>query len=412
MKMKFSDLFKNRRGSALLVALLVMGVLISISLALSALIFREARVSRDLIDSGQAYYAAESGVELALYGLNENLPGWQPTDGDQYKVVEVGDIGVVEYKVANRCKAFPCFDDDFEIDPDNPPEASAFYYTLDLNQSLTIPLFIVNDAGERMDVRNFTVEFWSSLKPSEHLNVKDASGEALAGWDILRWKILGIENGTNATESISDFTALSAMNDGTSTSAAIPSWFGTIACSNFNETGLRYLDSIECKNYAVKTIEQRFVEGQVAEVFSGSCKNDEAREYYDYHGEGDGRSVNSEDIRDCYRIKDFMNEHYLNYLTLTNLFNRGVLKPTLTVSEKDALSKLYVRVELFPDDVANPVGNETVREFADIKAHGYSGDTKQSVNVKIRKGSFMPVFNFSLYSTYKDGEIDYYGEGE
>lgn len=398
--MKFRDLFKNTKGSALLVALLVMGILMSISLALSTLILRESRVTKDLIDSGQAYYAAESAVELALYGLDKNLPGWQPTDDGSYKIVKVGDLGVAEYKVANRCKAFPCFDDDFEIDPDNPPDANAFYYTLDLNQSLTIPLFIVDNQGNTVNVKNFTVEFWSPLNPAEHLNVQGVDGVALSGWDILRWKILGIENDTNSTESISDFTALSAFNDGSLTNAKNPSWFGTTSCNDFDGSGLRYLDQIVCANYAVRN----------DEVFSGLCGNDEAREYYDYHGVGEGRSVNSEDISDCYRIKAFMDTHYLNYLTLTNLFNRGVLKPGLDVDMKDALSKLYVRVELFPEDVESNIDNQTVREFADITAHGYSGDTEQSINVKLRKGSFMPVFNFSLYSTYKDGTTEYYGE--
>jgi len=392
-----------------LVALLVMGVLISVSLALSTLIFREARVTKDLIDSGQSYYAAESGVELALYGLNKNLPGWQPTDGDQYKVIKVGGFGVAEYRVANRCKAFPCFDDDFEIDANNPPDATAFYYTLELNQSLTIPLFIVNDAGQRVDVKNFTVEFWSPLNPATDLNIQSLDGSALSGWDILRWKILGIEDGTNETESISDFTALSAFNDGSTTNAGKPSWFGTVSCSTFDGTGLRYLDDIRCVDYETRSAQARFVADQISEVFSGSCENDEAREYYDYHNSGDDRSVNTEDIIDCYSIKTFMDQHYLNYLTLTNLFNRGVLKPNMAPGLKNELSKLHVRVELFPEDANSNEGNETVREFADISAHGYSGDTKQSIDVKIRKGSFMPVFNFSLYSTYKDGNTDFYG---
>ncbi|MFH1218662.1 MAG: hypothetical protein V1679_02375, partial [Candidatus Peregrinibacteria bacterium] len=82
-------------------------------------------------------------------------------------------------------------------------------------------------------------------------------------------------------------------------------------------------------------------------------------------------------------------EHELNYLTLTNLMNPAVFKDDVN---KEAKSRLFFMVEMF--DI------ETVREFADITAVGYSGGTKQSINVKKQRGEFMPVFHFSLYSTY------------
>lgn len=397
-----TNLFKNRKGSALLVALLVMGVLMAISLAVSTLVLRETQVTRSLIDSGQAYYAAESGVELALYGLNHNLPGWQPTDDDGYEVAEISDFAVAEYRVNNRCKAFPCFDGDFDI-AGNPPPAKEFYYELDLNETLTIPLFIAQDGGGRSDVGNFTVEFWSPLNPRVHLNLHGEEG-ALSSWDVLRWKVLGIEEGTNEPEAISDFTALSQFNDGTATSADSPSWFGTVNCNEYDGDA-RYSNEIDCVGYGGGAEIAPVSEDQVAVDVTGSCDNTQAREYYDYSGEGAARSVAVENITPCYSIKTFLDDHFLNYLTLTNFMNPAVI---LAGNDREALSKLFVRVELFPSD-EDGRGSETVREFSHIKANGYSGDSKRTLDVRLQKGSFMPVFNFSLYSTYKAEGSDYYG---
>lgn len=402
----------NRNGTALLVALLVMGVLIAISLILSSLILREIRITKDLIDSGKAYYAAESGIEMALYGLNNNLPGWQP----RYKFFEVDEENnaVGEYKVDNRCNSYPCFESGFDL---NGVPTKEFYDVLDLNEAITIPLFIAEDDGTVKDVENFTVEFFAPFNPSEHLNISE---ENLYGWDVLRWKIFGIRNQEDAevTETISDFTAVNMVNNARDseyfmTNSSKPSWFGTISCSqslDAEQEKSRYAPDIVCIPYFMGSPSGELVEidpeefGQVSKIFAGSCSQTEAREYYAYQHIGDERKLIS--ISGCYFIYNFLREHKLNYLSLTNLINPAVFK---TGVDKEALSKLYFRVELFTD--------QTVREFADITSDGYSGKTKKSINVKIKRGSFMPVFNFSLYSTYMDEEAqhgyDYwYAEGD
>jgi hypothetical protein len=81
--------------------------------------------------------------------------------------------------------------------------------------------------------------------------------------------------------------------------------------------------------------------------------------------------------------------------------NPSILKKSYSAEERARLSKLYFRVELFGDLSDPNSNNQTVREYADIISNGYSGDTKQSISVSVKRGSFMPVFNFSLYSTYE-----------
>lgn len=417
----------NRRGTALLVALLVMGVLVAVSLALSSLIFRETRVVKDLIDSGRAYYAAEAGIEKALYGLNTNLPGWEPDDDDgngytSFKVDREKD-SVAEYKVSNRCKAFPCFDEGYDVASVSDP--SEFYGVLDLNESITIPLFVVNgDGGDVTDVKHFAVEFFAKFNPQEHLNLNAETSRFLRGWDVLRWKVFGVNDRVNVTETISDFTALSMANRGDEsflTNASNPSWFGTRSCDG---AGQRYTDGIECGqyprwDYSTKEIDGEGI-GQISDIFTGNCLHTEAREYYFYEYESaDKRNLEAENIHKCYSIEQFVKDHTLNYLSLTNLINPAVFNGEVDSDKREAFSKLYFRVELFPS-ADGAVDNQTVREFADITSNGYSGKSKQSINVKIKKGSFMPVFHFSLYSTYKDLDVDgvvhddeyWYGEEE
>lgn len=384
-------LMRNNRGTALLVSLLVMGVLIGVSLALSTLILRENRLTRDLLDSGKAFYAAESGIELALDGLHEELAGWQPVEEGEMAVSQVGEEAVVEYFVDNRCNTFPCLpqgfeiDDDLRDDPDVDAElAKTLYQELDVNETVTVPLFVVNDQGNVQNVDHFTVEFWSSLDPGQDLKF-EADSQFLSSWDVLRWKLLGIEDNGEA-ETISDLTALAA-----GTSAALPSWFGSVSCSQEEYQDQRYLQGIHCAPYAQPNA-RTSQDGTV----SGICSQLQAREYYDYRGAGENRKLDYENIYECYSIAEFLDQHELNYLTLSNFMNKDVLKPSLSVDEKDQKSKIYVRVELF----SNGGGNQTAREVAELKAHGYSGKAKQSLAVRIQKGTFMPVFNFSVYSTY------------
>lgn len=406
-----AKLHKNEKvfpsGTALIVALLVMGVLMAISLALSALVLRESVVTREFLDAGQSFYAAESASEIGLYGVKNNLPGWEPKGGVSVPI-SVGENAVAELKVSNKCRAYPCFDGGYDFDGKTSgvvPEAKAFYATLGLNESVTIPLFVMGDDGLPQKVTDFVVEFYAGFGPDD-LNVKRKliTGEqvAVSDWDVLRWKIVGLNDPKKTTksmvtESISDFTSVSTLTGGLKTMAEKPSWFGTM--DNWDSKDLvsgRYTDKIAYTPYTPSP---------------GGCGVTEAREFYLYKSGEAGKSEIDE-VSHCYKLARFMNDHILNYLTLTNLINPSVLKS----SKDDKQTKLYYRVELFTDNGASGrIATDTVRDFADITADGYSGRSKQSVNVKIKRDSFMPVFNFSLYSTYMDkdagrGEEYWYGK--
>lgn len=380
------NLITNRKGTALLVAMLVMGVLMTISLALSTLIFRETRITKDFIDAGQSYYSAESGIEMALYSLNNKLPGWQPGSAETYTSYFVDpDLKTVgELRVENRCKAYPCFDED-EFDYKS-ASAKEFYDYLDLNETITLPLFVVKN-GEIVNATDFVVEYYVAFDASADLN--NLQLKTLSGWDVLRWKLFGVRNenaaggGAGITEAISDFTAVSVSNTHDfQTNAQRPSWFGSESCELLNDQqkNSRYNKDIQCLPFTASL-----------------CDTRTARETYLYNYSIDGaeRELDGKPVP-CYPIGNFLGEHKLNYLTLTNFINPTVLKEP----GNEMFQRLYFRVELFTETGAA----ETAREYADITANGYSGDSKQSINVKIKKDSFMPVFNFSLYSTYISGK--------
>jgi len=375
MKAKF---IKNRKGTALIVALLVMGVLMAISLALSALVLRESIVTREFLDAGQSYYAAESASEVGLYGVKNNLPGWEPAGG--VIPISVAENAVAELKVSNKCKAYPCFEGGYDVKTAAP---KAFYANLGLNESVTIPLFVIGDKGEPMPVTDFNVEFYANFNPSDIKITQN--GTSVSDWDILRWKIVGLNDAIKGkapvTESISDFTAVTSTTTGNFTDAVMPSWFGTKPCDNNKG---RYTDSIKCQLYTVISASQ-----------NENCSQMEAREFYLYNLV-DGERVN--EVKHCWPLSRFVKDHKLNYLTLTNLINPSIFKsPKLS----DKQTTIAYRVELFTDGNAT----DSVRDAADITADGYSGKSKQSVNVKIKRDSFMPVFNFSLYSTYMTNQV-------
>jgi len=387
------------RGTALLVALLVMGVLIALSLALSSLIIGESRSTMQLMDSGKAYYAAESGIEQALYNLDTNLPGWE---GKEANIGKAGENAVFTYDVKNQCNSYPCFDDDYNTATMSPND---FYDILELNETVTIPLFTVeevNGVPEIQVVKNFTVEFYANFDPISDLIFTETS--ALSGWDVLRWKVFGLRDTGDgfATESIHDFTAVSALHniktgEDFSSHAGSPSWFGTINCNNGSNRDPNI--NIECPFYTIAA-NVDLEEGLI-------CDNTQARDFYLYDAEKFQAKL------PCFSIKDFLDRNDpdnfagatgLNYLTLTNMMNPAMLSPDVYDNvERLIASRIYFRVETFEDD--------TVREFASITSDGFSGDSKQSLSVNIKRDSYMPVFNFSVYSTY-GSENDYYVDND
>ncbi len=62
-----TQLFKNKKASSLLLSLLILTAILTIGFGISSLLLVELKMTRNVPESLRAYYAAESGIERALY---------------------------------------------------------------------------------------------------------------------------------------------------------------------------------------------------------------------------------------------------------------------------------------------------------------------------------------------------------
>jgi hypothetical protein len=328
------------------------------------------------LDAGKAYYAAESGIEIGLLDVKEHAPGWEP--GSEISE-DVADGQNFELTLKNKASSYPYLDSTkYDLES---AESEAFYDVLELNESVTVPLFTVDESGKEVPVHDFVVYYYVNFGPDD---LKFSDTAVLSGWDILRWKIYGLtETQPVITESINDFTAVSVIEklggDTEITNAASPTWIGSVDCNTVK--GLNG-GKIQCLPYSSDTGEVNEEYG--FEIYDYTCSQTEAREYYGY------LNGKVKDVYPCYPIRTFLTEHSYNYLTLTNLMNKAVFK---AYGDKQKLekSKLYYRIEAYDGDL--PL------EYADIDSVGISGGSKVKLNALKKRGGQLPVFNFALYHT-------------
>ena len=356
---------KTQKGSALIIALLLMGVLMTLTLGLSNLVIREVRVTNDIINSGKAFYAAESGIESALLDLHQNLPGYETKDG-MYKGIDE-DL-TFEYSIENKTHTYPYVDTEIinkEIAQESPKKYQ--YNVLNLSDSISIPLFTVDENGSVEKINNFRVEFFIDADILPQYRHSDGSGLVV---DMLRWKITGIRNSSGFfTESIGDY--MPVFDGSTST---MPTCLGTQESNakTFKDPNSGIVYKANCNNFIWQWARESY-------VFDSVTQTTQSRVWDP-----------GTDQSDPVTISEFLSSHETNYLTLTNIFNPDVLrdKPGITRAEQ---AKIYYRI-IVPDE-------EIIREFAKIKSTGSCGKLRQQIEAFVRPDGFLPVFNFSLYRT-------------
>lgn len=367
---------KTKKGSALIIALLLMGILMTLALGLSNLVIREVRITTDIINSGKAYYAAESGIESALLDLHQNLPGYETQDG-MYKgkqgAFDLNEDLTYEYSIQNKTHTYPFVDTEIinkEIAQESPKKYQ--YNELGLSDSISIPLFTVGDDGKVKRITNFRIEFFIDAEILLQYKHSDSNGLVV---DMLRWKITGIKNKSGFfTESIGDY--MPVFDGSTST---MPTCLGTEESGQSGsfkdpDSGITY--SNNCNNFIWQWARESYVFEYDPET---KTQTTQSRVW-------DPETNQSDPIT----ISEFLDSHQTNYLTLTNIFNPEVLQEKPGITKEDQ-AKIYYRI-IVPDQ-------EIVREFAKIKSTGSYGKLRQQIEAFIRPDGFLPVFNFSLYRT-------------
>ncbi|MBU1445653.1 pilus assembly PilX N-terminal domain-containing protein [Patescibacteria group bacterium] len=374
---------QKQKGSALVIALLIIGILMTLALGLSDLVIRESRITTDVVSAGKAHYAAEAGIESALLDLQQNLPGYEiknagmvdGTFGNNQNIGISEDIDLdFNYTIENKTKTIPYVDTTF-IDPyiaqGNPRKY--MYNVLNLNDNITIPLFVAGENGKVVPVTSFRVEYFIDAQvASEMLYAIDISDI-----DILRWKITGVKADSNPgnkkyfTESIGDYIpSLGGLENN-------PNCFGTSDATNsINENSVVY-------NYNCS-----FLYPYAREAYTYALVNDVLQTV-----------SHTEEENNPMQIKTFLETHTNNYLTMTNIFNPAILQGRSDY-EKRSKAKIYYRVVITNKD------EYTIREFAKVSSVGFARNLRQRIEAFIPPDSFMPVFNFSLYRTDVGGEND------
>ena len=312
------NLFKSiqeKQGSALLVAILLMTFVIVFGLGISSLIVDSIRVEHNVVEAGKSYFAAEGAIEEALYYQENRLPGYNITD----ETLILDNGAEVTYSMVGTDSQVPC-----EHQCEDPDDC---WLSLELQESVSLPLFKDDGAGARADLEFFNMDYY----------VDRTGVDTLVNGSVLRWKILGFDDPGLQTEAISDV------------------W-------DYYDPGTGYV------SLSSETVNASFYD------LTGPP--------YTYH--------------DSYSVKTFLEDHFLNYLVLTNVVDLGS-QPVGAQEEEYNVIKLKVVAE--DETLAHTAGEEAVCEYTYIAADGSSGDTKQSIDVQVKLDSFLPVFDFVLYQT-------------
>jgi len=69
---RFKKKKQNIKGASLFLAMLILAAVLAIAFGISSLLLREVKLSKDVVSSLRAYYAAEAGIERKLYEIRKN----------------------------------------------------------------------------------------------------------------------------------------------------------------------------------------------------------------------------------------------------------------------------------------------------------------------------------------------------
>lgn len=188
LRRRFRSAQNDSAGSALLVTIILMAVLMIAGLGFHGLIVNSIRLSRDSISAGKAYFHAEAGIEEALLRIESNLPGYEvdaepgDSDGDSKNDFQFS----IKSLSSSADGSVPC----------NFDSADQPWKTIALNESVTFPLFRDNGRGEEAAISHFQTNYQFPLWPVS------LSGDSV---DALSWKIFGLTLTGESTEAMSGY---------------------------------------------------------------------------------------------------------------------------------------------------------------------------------------------------------------
>lgn len=434
---------RMREGSSLIIVILMMGILMILTVGLSGLAMREIGQTSNLVRAGQAYYAAEAGIENALLELENSFPGYETGKEKGKYTWEEGNFGGnttsadFQYQIRNQGDRYPYFDEEKPVyvaaDMAVPKTVlykdypKMTYNVLPLNQTVTIPLFVDcgDGSGRVYDVKDFLLEYFVDFNVDPEITGRLMNGYfniRLDSFDILRWKLYGEPlDEPWKTHAISDFYPAHQDNGPNQ-----PVCIGT-DLNVENGTGVHCIvpvaEMIKDQKIPLPAEDALPPAGNPGETLMEGAIFDSwsmARECY--KNDAGFNVAGSSDIKKGCTIKNFIDSHTKNYLTLTNVINPGIIgvdNPQLRSNKANIYYRLVAKggtacrssgtINVLPavgqnielSGVSRSSSTPLPREYAEISADGFAagGTVKQSIDVRIKLNSFLPVFNFSLYRT-------------
>lgn len=334
---------RAKKGSALLVALVFTGLLTLVTIGVSALISRETRLIKNIIDGNTAYYAAESGIELAMLDVQENEPGFEIREEN---VVGLADGLEIKFAVLARTSQLPILAD-YERRLLN-LNSNVFglknaFAELPLNASVKVPF--------TDELKNFRLEYYFPL-------AKEFDPVRLSQIDVLRFKLFG-KNTEGGIDSLNDFLPANNGDAGiTGLTAENPATSGTQGHWN---NGIYFPAD--------------------PERLDGSQKC---------------AATGLDSDKQCMTFANFLATHTDNYLVISNLLDSSKLSRIVDTDFPGATSLYYRIIDIENQQNSIGLGN-LVSPTAKINASGEYRGSKQGLIVDVLPDNFLPIFDFALY---------------
>lgn len=363
---------QGKRGSALVMAMLFMMLLLVLSFSVNLMLLSEVRAERNFLSGVKAYYAAEAGVETALLDVSFADAG-ESVLGTPVPVPFVSDAAALNtsitdddqtyaYEVNARTTEFtPCV---FESRNDDG------YGVLQAGESVVIPLNSVENPENGADITSFQVDYYIVDTNSPF----DTPSWVMQHKDVMRWKIIGNRNFSGKVEAISDYFPISDINHNYPNN---PTRFGTSNTENFDWDTGKYYDILDGVTFDTADLIYLDISAYIDNFADGGF-------HYIFHAN--------------YPIDDFLASHENNLLVLTNFLNTIPADvPDADVNPADSY-ELYYRVH---DGIENSPEDEQAIACTSVKvsADGVSPDGKfvQTLDVVKPLDQGIPVTDFVWY---------------
>jgi len=160
----------NKEGSVIVIAMIFATLLVTASLSITTVALSNLTGSKGLANAARAFYAAEAGIELALYQLAGHEPGFEVNT-----TIDFPEGAKTSFKILQRSNILPeeGMGDGIVLKEDGTSEDAPQFNLLERGSLVKIGLSVDKAANylaasnSEVDVNNVTVEILPSARDSD-----------------------------------------------------------------------------------------------------------------------------------------------------------------------------------------------------------------------------------------------------